>query len=107
MILLSGIAKQEVTNVTKNEKRALKNQINVLELQMKNITDWVIAIPRSMLTIALIPPILKYVFGLEKKKSDNTKVDTTVQNPAKQIAAATYSGFAKVKSLDNFMGGQH
>jgi len=31
-----------------------------------------IAIPKAFITIALIPPILKYIFGWEKKKhADN------------------------------------
>ena len=34
---------------------------------MKMGPDILIGIPRSIITIALIPPILKYVFGIEKK----------------------------------------
>ena len=30
-------------------------------------------IPKAMMTIALIPPILKYVFGMEKKSSKAAK----------------------------------
>jgi hypothetical protein len=43
----------------------------------------VLGIPKAMLTIALIPPILKHVFGLEKGKKKE-KMNTTqqyTQNP--------------------------
>lgn len=43
-------------------------QTDKMEMFAKNIPDWIIAIPRATLTVALIPVILKYVFGLEKKK---------------------------------------
>lgn len=43
-------------------------QSDKMEKFAKNIPEWIIAIPRATLTIALIPPILKYVFGVEKKK---------------------------------------
>ena len=44
--------------------------------------DIVIGIPRSMITIMLIPPILKYVFGMdpEKDKEKMKKVKTENQN---------------------------
>jgi len=35
------------------------------------IPEIAIGVPKAMLTIALIPPILKYFFGIEKKKHDN------------------------------------
>lgn len=35
--------------------------------------DTILAIPKAILTIALIPPILKYIFGLEKKKHETVK----------------------------------
>ena len=49
--------------------KAMNKHKGSLETLAKNLPDWIIAIPRSILTIALIPPILKYVFGVEKKKS--------------------------------------
>lgn len=58
-----------------------QKEIKALELAMKNIPDWIIAIPRSIVTIALIPPILKYVFGVEKKKKPAPEVKPEVQTP--------------------------
>ncbi len=43
-----------------------KKQLKTMNTLMKNIPEWGICIPRAMLTIALIPLILKYVFGLSK-----------------------------------------
>ncbi len=54
---------------------------------LKTMPDWIIAVPRATLTIALIPPILKYVFGIEKKKKsaqpvqdNNITKDTPTMN---------------------------
>ena len=37
--------------------------------------DIFMAVPKAFITIALIPPILKYVFGWEKKKHANTPIN--------------------------------
>ena len=63
-------------------KAMLKHEDN-LQTLAKNIPDWIIAVPRSILTIALIPPILKYVFGVEKKKKPETpqqQINGTAEN---------------------------
>ena len=59
-----------ITKELKAELKTLTKRKEALNTLLKNIPDWIIAIPRSILTIALIPPILKYVFGMEKKKKD-------------------------------------
>ena len=61
-------AKNIITDIEKETLNALKSKRNNMKTLSKNIPEWIIAVPRAMLTIALIPPILKYVFGLEKKK---------------------------------------
>ena len=62
---ITGVIKDKAA---KEAYKAVKRHRAALETLSKNIPDFVIAIPRSILTIALIPPILKYVFGVEKKK---------------------------------------
>lgn len=57
--------------------KGIKNLRSALETSAKNLPELFIAVPRATLTIALIPPILKYVFGVEKKK----KVDAQSQTP--------------------------
>lgn len=62
-------------------RKKLLSQAGAMETLAKNIPDWIIGVPRAMLTIALIPPILKYVFGVEKKKKpqnvvENKQIDT-------------------------------
>lgn len=52
----------------------LTKQKNAMNTLAKNIPEWFIGVPRAILTIALIPPILKYVFGLEKKKKKNVEI---------------------------------
>ncbi|MBP3925172.1 hypothetical protein J6E39_08030 [bacterium] len=58
---------------------ALYAQKATIKTLVKNIPGFVIAIPRAMLTIALIPPILKYVFGVEKKKKPEANANQTAQ----------------------------
>ena len=62
---ITGVIKDKAA---KEAYKAVKRHRAALETLSKNIPDFVIAIPRSILTIALIPPILKYVFWVEKKK---------------------------------------
>lgn len=59
--------------------KAMGKHKNSLDILSKNIPDWIIAVPRSILTIALIPPILKYVFGVEKKKAAQPQKDNNMQ----------------------------
>lgn len=57
-----------------NVKENLKTATKYLE----RLPDIVGAIPKGVLTVMLIPPILKYVFGMEKKKkTDNNKTNYT------------------------------
>lgn len=63
------------------ELKILMNRRSALNTFVKNIPDWIIGVPRAMLTIALIPPILKYVFGLEKKKKSAPQQEQVAQAP--------------------------
>jgi len=49
-----------------------KKAFKVTGTMINMIPETLIAAPRAAITIALIPPILKYVFGWEKKKKDNS-----------------------------------
>lgn len=97
---LVELAKQTLDKNGKIEKKALLRQLDAMKLYMKNITDWAIAIPRSILTIALIPPILKYVFGMEKKQKAASKPANAAESTpkAEQMTTAT-----KHAGMDNFM----
>ena len=81
---IAALTKQkDAGTITKEAKQTLKNlttQRAALNTLIKNIPDWVIGIPRAILTIALIPPILKYVFGVEKKKKSAPTENKTVNN---------------------------
>lgn len=66
--------------------------------------ETLIAAPRATATIALIPVILKYGFGLEKKKNGDSKdIGTPLDNYA--LINFKSTGFQNTKSLQNFMGG--
>lgn len=71
--------KPVLTELEKQTLENLKGKRGALKTFVKWIPDWVIGVPRAMLTIALIPPILKYVFGLEKKKKEPPKEDNMQQ----------------------------
>lgn len=75
---------------------AAKNYVNL-------IPNALISPLRATITIALIPIILKYVFGLEKKKHDNKDIGTPIDN----YALINFESTDQVnkKSLQGFMGG--
>lgn len=77
-----------------------------VETLMKMGPDIIIGIPRSMITITLIPLILKYVFGLEKKNKEakaeqqqpeNTEQTAQTNNMQLAEAALNSSAFSDVK----------
>lgn len=70
-----------ISEAARKELKALTHKRVALNTFVKNIPDWVIGVPRAMLTIALIPPILKYVFGLEKKKKSAPQQEQVAQAP--------------------------
>lgn len=47
--------------------------MNVAQKGLTMLPETILAAPRATITIALIPPILKYVFGCEKKKGPASK----------------------------------
>ena len=92
-------------NITQEAKETLKSltkRRETLKTLIKNIPDWVIGVPRAILTIALIPPILKYVFGVEKKKKNpqeqNKIVDTSKKDTPKM-------DFMNKNAFEQFKGG--
>lgn len=83
-------------SATGEELRNLKQQKKTLDLLVKNIPEWAICVPRAMLTIALIPLILKYVFGLSKTPK-NKPAEALQQNNQND-----YNNFKGGKHLDKF-----
>jgi hypothetical protein len=84
------------------EIRNIENWVKAADTTMKNVSDWAIAIPRAMLTIALIPPILKYVFHVEKKKKAEPQPQLQANNQVK-IDSAMFNEKSKV--FKSFVGG--
>ena len=82
--------------------KAVKRHRAALETLVKNIPDFVIAIPRSILTIALIPPILKYVFGVEKKKKPE---QTEAPKDTNNMNTPTKMDFIEKPAFKEFKGG--
>ncbi len=86
--------------------RNLEKVVKGIETSMHNVTEWVIAIPRAALTIALIPPILKYVFHLEKQsKKTVMKQPQQNQTPQNQEDNLQADRFFVTTSMNDFMGG--
>lgn len=83
MSLIKDKLKNATTEAEKlaliKEKKVLSNSKNAYRQIIKNVPDWIIGVPRAMLTIALIPPILKYVFGVQKKPKGAPKQDPKAQ----------------------------
>lgn len=85
-------------NADPKELKNLMKQKSTLELLVKNLPEWAICVPRAMLTIALIPLILKYVFGLEKKPKNPQQ--TKAEQPIQQ---QDFSKLKQGKALNEFL----
>lgn len=75
-------ALEKALKTAKNQVKDAKDSDALAKL-IKNIPEWVICVPRAMLTIALIPFILKYVFGLERSNK-KSKLPQQSEQPQKQ-----------------------
>lgn len=75
---------KNLESVIKNKESYLKNgeSRKILNTYLERLPDVVFSAPKGILTVALIPPILKYVFGWEKKKPEekNMLASKTEQN---------------------------
>lgn len=90
---------------TKNNSYLKTPQHKATAIQyIDRMPDIITAIPKGILTVALIPPILKYVFGLEKKKTDSTKAE-----PKKNVDYSLLNFKSRndknIKELKNSIGG--
>ena len=88
------------------ELKALKAKRSAMKTLAKNIPDWIIAIPRSILTIALIPPILKYVFGVEKKSASKTPEKSVDNDKQNFIEKPVFAAFKGKSDKPSFTGAQ-
>lgn len=84
------------------EQKGLKNtqKFRNMETLVKVGCDSVIAVPRAIITIALIPPILKYVFGIEKKAKQQVMMANAQPNDNSK-----FTGMNLQKSFQDFRGG--
>lgn len=92
MLSIKEIGKRKL-----EKSKTYKNISKVAQMVPDSI---VLGIPKAMLTIALIPPILKYVFGLEKKSQK-----TTAQQVAPSDIMAYAQKFFDKPAFENFRGG--
>ena len=93
--------------LNKKSKQLYKNLVkhqDAMQTLAKNIPDWIIAVPRSILTIALIPPILKYVFGVEKKKKPEPQKQENT-NTVKPEMETPKMDFINKTAFQQFKGG--
>ncbi len=81
-----------------------KNNLKTLKVCFGRLPDIIPAIPKGILTVALIPPILKYVFGIEKKKADTTK-NKTLPNVDYSLLNFQSGNKQKNVTFQNFKGG--
>ena len=98
------IAKDPTKFVHKNAEY-LKDPVkmSIAKTYIKMLPEALVALPRAAVTVALIPPILKHVFGWEKK----SKADKTIGNPILQDYALINfksSDMKQKKVIQNFTG---
>lgn len=73
--------KEKLLNISKIGPRRVETSPiwkNISQVCKMSLDTFILGVPKALLTIALIPPILKYVFGMEKK-SKNTKIQREYQ----------------------------
>lgn len=68
---------------------------------LKMLPETILALPRAIVTVALIPPILKYVFGMEKK-SHSKDMHPILDN----YAAINFKSSKSKEHFQSFMGGK-
>ena len=71
---------------------------------LNKLPDILIAVPKGIITVALIPVILKYVFGWEKKKFKNGKIEVMTQDFS--ILNFKSSDSIKKRTFSDFKGGE-
>lgn len=81
--------------VNSSESKTMKNYL-------KQIPDLIPAAPKAIITIAIIPPILKYVFGLEKGKKA-VKTENVTNFSSLNFKSAS---LPQKKVFQNFNGGE-
>ena len=75
---------------------------NISKVSQMMFDTLILGIPKAMLTIALIPPILKYVFGMEKKPKNTNNNPKEIQTDMK-----TYGKFLLTSlAFEAFIGGK-
>lgn len=91
---------EKAAKIDLKQAKALRAKQEAMKTLVKNIPDWIIAVPRACLTIALIPPILKYVFGIEKKKKQKN-----VEQVVEQKVETPQMNFIDKPTFQAFNGG--
>ena len=93
----NNLLSETTKTLFKNEKtaEAAKNYVNMLP-------ETLLAAPRALVTVALIPPILKYVFGWEKKKGASSSTKAVAQD----YSMLNFKSSAETnnKAFQNFKG---
>lgn len=67
--------KEKLLNISKIGPRRVETSPiwkNISQVCKMSLDTFILGVPKALLTIALIPPILKYVFGMEKKSKNKT-----------------------------------
>lgn len=109
-LVILKASEKAASNVT---KKAAKTSMSYMDraTQFANmVPETLLAAPRALVTVALIPPILKYVFGWEKKKSgakpaaDNKVKSIVDENPALVNFKSTTDGSKVNSSAVSFKG---
>ena len=99
---------EKVFNVDKISQRRLaqSNSYKNITKALQMIPDaLVLGIPKAMLTIALIPPILKYVFGWEKK-SNGQPVNASLKDNVKDYVKYNTAVGLGIMTMEAFLGGK-
>lgn len=81
-----------------------KDAFNAAKKYVNLFPEALISPMRATITIAMIPILLKYVFGLEKQKPEAEK---NIGMPLEDYALINFKSHNQAKSMQKFMGGKN
>jgi len=77
-----GVLKEKGYKSGSDEIKNLNKQLDTMKLISRNLPEWIICVPRAMLTVALVPAFMKLLTPIFTKMEDKHSAKKTANSPA-------------------------